>query len=178
MISLIVQLVLKQLSPTLLRVITVLRIQLRLYTKVYVVCGFPGRISKDKDKKRMESPCLDIEGLNKQQARIQALLIRDKKTRMVRIFNVWHNQRIMSKRKQILVLLPSEISMNIQWITLHNKYIVSSNGIYYLDEFPMIVLCYGMNHQYKRLILDLEFVVLLLLSKHWIHFSCVKHHFF
>ena len=39
-----------------------------LYQGLCFVFGFPGRILKDKDKKIMESPCLDIELLNKQQA--------------------------------------------------------------------------------------------------------------
>ena len=70
------QLVLKQLSPNLLRVITILGIRLQLYTKIYMFFLFPLAVSQNtRIKKKTESTCLDIKGLNKKQA---WLLISDK----------------------------------------------------------------------------------------------------
>ena len=58
----------------------------------------------------MQSCRLVIEELNQQQA---WLIIGSKQTRMLRVFNVEHSQRNMSKRKQPYYLLPSEIAMNL-----------------------------------------------------------------
>ena len=68
------------------------------------------------DKKIMEFPHLDFEEINKQQA---WLIIGNKKTRMLR------------KEKQPSDLLPSKIAMNIQWIPLLDKNMVSSVGLHF-----------------------------------------------
>ena len=129
MISIILQLVFKQLSPTCLRVITVLGIRAWIYTKVYMlflVCLVVSQTTRI--KKMMEFLCLDIEEQNKQQA---WLIIGNKTTRMLHMFNVWHNQRNMRKGKNPSDLLPSKIAMNIQWIPLLYKNMVSSIRLYF-----------------------------------------------
>ena len=63
---------------------------------------------------------------------------------MLRIFNIWHSRRNISKRKKISDLLPSDITMNIQLITLHDKHTLPSDGMYFgCDSFNFSMLRYA-----------------------------------